>query len=565
MNKSLRVLFVDDNEDDTLLLLREFRKAGYLVESQRVQTLSHLRAALEQGDWDLLLLDYNLPGFTCLDVLRVTNTFHLDIPIIAISGTMGEEVAIEVMHAGAHDYILKDRLGRLIPAVEREIAEMKIHRDRQRAQRELALSEERFRQLTESIVETFMLIDFHDMAVLYVSPPFEQLTEYPCEWLLGHTATRLLEIVHPEDYSRIQSQLMNNSWAHFDEEFRLLRATGEERWLHARHTPVHDKDGNINRIAVIAEDITERKRMEHELQKMFRVLEQTADSVMMTDSEGLIEYVNPSFENISGYNRNELLGCKPNVLKSGFQDDHFYTRVWKMLKAGMPFSDIFINRRKDGELYYESKTITPIRDVNGVITHYVSTGKDITERLLAQERLQQIVNYDTVTGLASRILLNDRLEQALLEARRRMQRVAVLCIRIGHSDILGDIRERSARERLLRAMAQRLRDAVGNGVTVARLSDDEFAVMEQQCESREMVEQLAREILAAYANPVESDGYRVFVSPTIGISLFPDDAQETESLLKNAASALSHVHQGVQESFQFYQRGMGAKKGRLSN
>jgi PAS domain S-box-containing protein/diguanylate cyclase (GGDEF)-like protein len=410
-----------------------------------------------------------------------------------------------------------------------------------------------------------MLIDFHDMTVLYVSPSFEQLTEHPCEWLLGHTAPRLLELVHPEDYSRIQLQLMSNSWAHFDEEFRFLRATGEERWLHSRHTPVHDKDGNINRIAVIAEDITERKRMQQELQKMFRVLEQTADSVMVTDREGIIEYVNPSFENISGYNRNELLGCKPSVLKSGFQDDHFYTRVWKTLKAGMPFSDIFINRRKDGELYYESKTITPIRDVNGVITHYVSTGKDITERLIAQERFQQIVNYDTVTGLASRILLNDRLEQALLEARRRVQRVAVLCIRIGHADIFGDIRERSARERLLRAMAQRLRDAVGNGVTVARLSDDEFAVMEQQCESREVVEQLAREILAAYASPVESDGYRVFVSPTIGISLFPDDAQETESLLKNAASALSHAHQGVQEPFQFYQRGMGAKKGRLSN
>lgn len=563
-SKHLRVLFVDDSEDDTLLLLREFRKAGYLIDYQRVQTIAALREALGQGEWDLLLIDYNLPGFTGLDVLREAKLFQLDIPMIAISGAMGEELAVQVMHAGAHDYILKDRVSRLIPAVERELVEMKVHRDKIRAQRELAVSEERFRQLTESIVETFLLIDLPSMKVLYASPSFEQLTERPCGWLIGHSASRLLETVHPEDVTRIEAKL-SDGWAFFNDEFRIVRLTGEVRWIHTRHSPVHDKEGNINRIAVIAQDTTERMQMQQEMQKMLRALEQTADAVMMTDSNSIIEYVNPAFEDITGYNRNEVLGCKPSLLKSGFQDDTFYAHVWEVLKSGMPFSDIFINRRKDGELYYESKTITPIRDANGVITHYVSTGKDITNRLRAQERLQKVVNYDAVTGLASRILLEDRLEQALLEARRNALHVAVLCVKVGLTEIFDDVRDRAASERLLRAMAQRLRDVAGGDATVARFSSDTFVVMERHCESREQVERLAQALVAAFTAPLESDGYRIFVSPAIGISLYPEDAEQSDLLLQHAASALRYARPGVQEPYQFYSRAMSEKKGRLSS
>ncbi len=565
MKKSLSVLFVEDSEDDMLLLLREFQKAGYKIASRRIQSLDLLSEVLLNEVWDLIICDYHLPGFTCLDVLKVVNQFDLVVPVIVISGSRGEEVAIEVMHAGAHDYILKDRLGRLIPAVEREIKEVQVYRDKERALHKLAISEERFRQLTENIEETFWLIDILNEKVIYVSPSFENLWERNRTWLLGQTAVRLLESISPEDNPRILAELATNGWTRFNAEYRIVCTSGEERWVHTRSFPIHDSNGRVTRVAGISLDITERKRMEHELTKMFRVMEQTADAVLVTDCNGVIEYVNPAFENMSGFNRNEVLGCKPNILKSGFQEDHFYARVWETLNTGMPFSDIFINRRKDGELYYESKTITPVRDVNGTITHYVSTGKDITERLLAKERLQQIVNYDTVTGLASRILLVDRLEQALLEARRRRLQVAVLCIKIGLADIFGDVRDQAAGERLLRAMAQRLREAVRQGVTVARLSADEFVVMDRECESREDVERLAREILAAFAAPIEAEGYRVFVSPTIGISLFPEDAEETEQLLNHATSALNHARQAVHEPYLFYRRGMGEKKGRLSN
>ncbi|HEY0721095.1 MAG TPA: PAS domain S-box protein [Gammaproteobacteria bacterium] len=564
MYKSLRVLFIDDSEDDTLLLLREFHKAGYHVEWQRVQSLAALHEALEQGGWELLLIDYNLPGFTCFDVLQVAHQFQLDIPMIAISGTMGEELAVQLMHAGAHDYILKDRVNRLIPAVERELAEMKLRRDKQRVQRDLAESEARFRQLTNSIDEAFWLIDTNNGTVLYVSPSFEQIWERSTDWLAGQGIFQLLEAVHPEDYSHLLSRLMDESWVRINEEYRILRPSGEERWVQTRFFPVHDEDGRVNRLAGVSHDITERKRMQQEMEKMFRVLEQTADAVMVTDNQGIIEYVNPAFENITGYDRNEVLGCKPNILKSGFQEDAFYARVWQVLKSGMPFSDLFINRRKDGELYYESKTITPVRGADGTITHYVSTGKDITQRLLAHERLQNAINYDTVTGLASRILLADRLEQALLEARRRSKRVAVLCIRIGLAELFSDVRERTASEQLLRALAQRLCE-VADKAAVARLSPDEFVVMERQCESREQVEQLARAILATFAEPLEAGGYHVFVSPSIGISLFPEDGDTTDQLLQHAASALSQVRQGVQEPYLFYRSDMSQKKGRLTN
>lgn len=564
MNKNLRVLFVDDCEDDTLLLLRELTRAGYRVESQRVYTLAALGEALREGGWELLVSDFNLPGFTCLDVLPEVRRVDPDLPVIVISGTMGEEVAVEVMHAGAHDYILKDRLSnRLIPAIERELAEIHSRRERRRVLRELASSEERFRQLTESIEETFWLIDLHEETVLYVSPSFELLWERRISWLMGHPAERLLESIHPEDFSRIVAELTTHGWPVFNEEYRIVRPSGEERWVHTRSFPVHDSDGRVSRIASVSLDVTERRRMQMEMQTMISALEQSADAVMITDSAGIIEYVNPAFENISGFERREVLGRQPNLLKSGFQDSRFYERVWGALKSGLPFSDIFVNRRKDGELYYEAKTITPIRDANGVITHYVATGNDITKRLRTHERLQQMVNYDVVTGLASRILLVDRLEQAMLEARRHGGRVAVLAIDIGLSGVCGAEKERGFAERLLQVLAKRLREIVGGGATLARLNREEFVVMARSSGAAEELDRLALAISVGFSEPVAADGYQIYITPAIGISLFPDDAAQTEPLLEHATTAMRHARQIAHQPYAFYQKSMSESVGRL--
>ncbi len=547
--KPLRVLIVEDSQDDAYFLLRELRKGGYEPEYLRVDTLGAVSEALTEERWELVISDYRLPRFTALDVLALARERALDLPIIVISGAIGEDLAVETMRAGAHDYIMKDRMVRLCPAIERELREAGIRRERHQAEQALRESEARFRELTETIAEVFWMIDRGRGRMIYVSPVYEKI------WMrssapLRERASTLLDTVHPEDYDRVHNALECDGWAGFNLEYRIQLPDGGERWIHTRSFPVRGDNGAVQRIAGISTDITERKRLEAEAQKLSRALEQTADAVMILDRDGRIEYVNNAFEDMSGYGRSEVLGRQPKFLRSGYQDDAFFAQVWRTLRGGLPFTDVFVSRRKDGELYYEEKTLTPVRDAGGDITHYVSTGRDITRRLRMQQRLQHAARHDATSGLANRILFTERLAQATLNARRRGRSVGVLCVGIDIAGLLGGD-AKALEEKLLPVIAERLRGLSGPKDVVARLEPDQFALL--RCETDpEALESVAQDIVAAFAEPVRAQGYELFLSPNVGISLYPRDTEETDELLRNADLAMRASREQRRTGYRFF-------------
>ena len=306
------------------------------------------------------------------------------------------------------------------------------------------------------------------------------------------------------------------------------------------------------RTAALTTEIAERKQAEVAIRKLSSAMEKVADSIFITDCNGVIEYINPAFETITGYCREEALGQTPRVIKSGKHDEQFYQQIWETLLQGEVYRNVFINRRKDGQLYHEAVTITPLTDEHGKITHYISSGKDITESIQTQERLHHLAHHDALTGLPNRVLFVERLKHALQRAERRKRSVAVLFLDMDRFKIVNDTLGHEAGDRLLQAMAARLHACVREGDTVARFGGDEFAGFLSDVASPEDVAIVVGKFLDALAPPFLIDGHELFISGSIGISLYPEDGTDTQTLMKNADSAMYRAKQMGGNTSEFY-------------
>jgi two-component system, cell cycle sensor histidine kinase and response regulator CckA len=260
MNSQLHILIVEDSEDDLLLLIRELRRGGYTPDYERVETAADMQAALDRQLWDLVIADYTLPRFSAPEALALLQSQQQDLPFIIVSGTIGEEAAVAAMRAGAHDYLLKDNLARLVPAVERELREASERQKRLEAEHALRESEERFRQLAENITESvFWMSDPKALEMLYVSPAYERIWGRSCASLYANFM-EWIEAIHPEDRHRIETSFFDRALlGNYDEEYRITRPDGSIRWIRDRGFPITDRAGVPYRVVGIAEDITNRK------------------------------------------------------------------------------------------------------------------------------------------------------------------------------------------------------------------------------------------------------------------------------------------------------------------
>ncbi|HVV01465.1 MAG TPA: response regulator, partial [Verrucomicrobiae bacterium] len=288
MSRNLRLLLIEDSEDDAELLLRELRKRGYDVVPRIVASAAAVTEALDTEEWDLIISDYVMPGFDGLEALALYRERRLNVPFIVVSGHIGEEIAVAAMQAGADDYLMKDRLARLAPAIERALQKAEMRRAHQRASEALTESEERFRQLAENVGAVFFMFDRPTAGSLgtlsYASPAFQAIWGFPCESLLAEPGL-WWSSVHPEDRNRIQARLGHLSQERLSEEFRVVRIDSKVKWVHFRTFPVRNDRSEVYRIAAVAEDITERKRSEEQLAAKSRQLENTVAELRLIEEE----------------------------------------------------------------------------------------------------------------------------------------------------------------------------------------------------------------------------------------------------------------------------------------
>lgn len=399
MKPPLRVLIIDDSPDDAELIARELQREFDPI-IDRVETPEEMKSALGSENWDVVISDYVMPQFSGLSALKSLQQLNIDLPFIMVSGQMGEEVAVEAMRAGARDYLIKDNLTRLIPAIKRELKEAFVRNERRKAEEALHATEARFQSLVEqSLVGIYLL---QDGIFSYVNPKFAKIFGYQQNELIE--SRTLSDLVAENDRNKVIDSYLNllgenaqSLHCYFQGKRKYAKIIDLE--AHGAKTELNGKPAVIGTLL----DITERKRAEEELRKLWRAVEQSPVSVVITDTDGNIEYVNPKFTAVSGYNEQELLGKNPRILQAGTMKPDEYKQMWETITAGKEWHGEYHNKKKNGELFWESASISAIKNTEGQITHYVGVKEDITERKKSIEQLRQAQKMEAIGQLAGGI------------------------------------------------------------------------------------------------------------------------------------------------------------------
>lgn len=260
--------------------------------------------------------------------------------------------------------------------------------ERQKAIEQIQQTQEFLRQVVETIDEVFWMTDTEKDVMVYISPGYEKIWGRPAANLYTNPQ-EWLEAIHADDRARVLQALPGQATGTYNIEYRILRPDGQVRWIHDRAFPVEDESGKVYRVTGVAKDITARREDESRLILQSEALEAAASGILITDAKGIIQWANPAFLKMSGYSMTETIGKRTgDLLKSGAHDDSLYTDLWKTILSGRVWAGTIINRRKNGQRYFEEMTITPVKGRDGSITHFVAVKHDVTDRINAEAELK---------------------------------------------------------------------------------------------------------------------------------------------------------------------------------
>lgn len=290
------------------------------------------------------------------------------------------------------------------------------------------------------------------------------------------------------------------------------------------------------RLALV--DITERKQAEGKLQLAASVFTHAHEGIMITDAAGTLIEVNDTFTKITGYSREEAVGQNPRILKSGIQTPEFYAAMWKALADQGHWIGEIWNRSKNGKLYAATQTVSAVRDAAGTTQHYVSLFADITVIKEHQQQLEHGAHHDALTGLPNRVLLADRLLQAMLQSQRRNKAVAVVYLDLDGFKQINDTHGHGVGDHVLVLLSQHIKDALREGDTLARIGGDEFVAVLVDLESTADCELVLARILSAAAQAVTIGEATLKVSASIGVTIYPQDGSDADLLLRHADQAM---------------------------
>lgn len=424
MGKPLNVLFIEDSAEDAELTTLELIRGGFAPYTERVETRHTMIDALAKRNWDIILCDFRMPGFSAAAALTTLQESGQDIPFIITSGAVEAEDAVTLLKQGAHDFMNKEALARLIPAIERELREAEIRR-------------------------------------------------------LGRLA---------EDRVRILSSAVQQS-------------------------PV---------------------------------------SVVITNPTGIIEYVNPKFEQMTGYSAEEAVGREFGFMQINAEDGTAMAALRAHIKDGTEWRGEFCSIRRDGQTFWEYVSISPLRDERSQISHFIIIKEDITVRRSYEERLLRQAHYDDLTGLANRVLMLERLNAAIEHAARNNSQAALICIDLDRFKNVNDSFGHSRGDEVLKESAARLSSCVGYRDTLARMGGDEFIIILAETNDGADSQKVAEKIISIFSQPFQVADKEYTVTASIGIAHYPYDGTYASILQRNADLAMYKAKELGRNRFHLY-------------
>lgn len=281
-----------------------------------------------------------------------------------------------------------------------------------------------------------------------------------------------------------------------------------------------------------------------------------ASAVFITDSGGQITWINEAFIKLSGYTREDVHGHTPRLFKSGKYESSFYQQIWQTLIEGKVWQGEIINRHKEGSFYIVNQTITPLLDNAGKVRYFVAIHEDITDKKAFEERIIHMAHYDTLTNLPNRILFRDRLQQEMIHARRNKRLTAIIFLDLDRFKIINDTLGHAFGDLVLHALAERLRSCVREGDTVSRIGGDEFTFIIPDIEHPQDAALIAQKIVNAMSPSFQLGGREIHVTPSLGIAIYPLDAEDAENLIKKADIAMYQAKEHGGDTFKFYMEDM---------
>ncbi len=365
---------------------------------------------------------------------------------------------------------------------------------------------------------------------------------------------RFMQSVHAEDRPLVQRhlQLAPSLESPQGLEHRIVRPDGQTRVVYQLAELLRDSQGRPQRLVGAVQDITERRRSEEHMHLLARIFENTVEGILVTDANGVISMVNRAFSNITGFSAEEAIGQTPRLLSSQRQGREFFEQMWQsLLRQGYWQGEIW-NRRKNGEAYPEWLAITAITDPQGRTAHYVGVFHDITEIKRNEEQISFQAYHDALTGLPNRLLFKDRLNMALAHAPRQREGLALLFLDLDDFKNINDSLGHAMGDQLLQAVSRRLVRWVRDEDSVARLGGDEFIMLLVGTHTPDYAVQVASRILETMAEPLRVHGQEFYVTASIGITVYPHDGQDAETLVANADTAMYRAKADGRNNYKLF-------------
>ncbi|MDD2500593.1 MAG: diguanylate cyclase [Geobacter sp.] len=335
-------------------------------------------------------------------------------------------------------------------------------------------------------------------------------------------------------------------------DYLMIRKDGSRFFIEANAEILRDHDGRPRELFFIDRDITERKQTEARLRSLSVAIEQGSVSVVITDPLGTIQYVNPCFSAVTGYEPDEVIGGTPRLLKSGLTEQAVYVSLWNTLQEGKTWTGEFINKRKNGELFWEEAHIAPVFDSAGTVLQYVAVKLDITARKKVEEQVTHLAQYDALTDLPNRTLFSELLLQALALAQRENNCLAVMFVDLDRFKPVNDTYGHAVGDLLLNQVGKRMKDTVRLSDTLGRVGGDEFVVLLPKVEGPSDALLVAEKLRLALEMPFTIEDHVLQISACIGIALYPEHGLDEKTLFQHADLAMYHAKQRGRNAVQLF-------------